>query len=760
MPKLSLLTLIFSAVGFASLSFEVVLTRVFAVILNQDFVFLAVSFAILGIGLGAALSPFIMGKNRERFPVHVLAGFALIFPLDLFLILIIPSSQSMGLWLLHGIATLPPFIVMGAIAAFIYTVMPEKSGILYVCDLGGAGLGTLLAIPGMDLLGPVKYPLLLSVAVMGVGLAAEFLQERKIRARMSVLAVVTACIVAAALFPGTQRFLDKAVVGRAVHGKTLFSHLKREGTRIEKTLWNSVSRLDLVSARNYPCKFIYIDGSVPATMFRFNTNRDHMTRYLKHFICYAPFTYGAFSNVLSIGCGAGLDCLLGRIAGAEKITAVEINRDMIDLVREHKDYNGNVLDMPGVTVAVDEGRSFTRALKERYDLILFLLALGNVTETGGRVLAENYLVTVEAYRDYYARLNPGGRIAVVCSAPHHVFRHLMTWAAMLKEQGIDLPDAVRRTALLSYPDAAYRYLLILHRDMPDTAGCAKLKSFADSTRCTAEFIPFVFEADPDLRGMARGAMSREDFSKKLPQDTDISPVRDNKPFHNHFYKGVPSGLVLLLCIAMAALIAILLLAFFLTGRKTEKGRFMGWEIYFSLLGAGFMIAEVVFIRRTMLYIGYPALSLSLVLFSILAGAGAGGFFSQKLMASKGLSHLRNVLIVLAVVLAVYLYLIPPVMDLFLGRHIIVRGGMAFVLLFIPSFLLGIPFPWGMALVSARFRGAAAWMWGLNGVASVAGSVLATVLSLVYGMNTAMWTAAVCYALAGLWIFSRPVQEPS
>ncbi len=52
--------------------------------------------------------------------------------------------------------------------------------------------------------------------------------------------------------------------------------------------------------------------------------------------------------------------------------------------------------------------------------------------------------------------------------------------------------------------------------------------------------------------------------------------------------------------------------------------------------------------------------------------------------------------------------------------------------------MGIPFPIGMKLAQTRISGLVSWLWGVNGAASVCGSVLAIFISYLVGINAVFW----------------------
>lgn len=65
-----------------------------------------------------------------------------------------------------------------------------------------------------------------------------------------------------------------------------------------------------------------------------------------------------------------------------------------------------------------------------------------------------------------------------------------------------------------------------------------------------------------------------------------------------------------------------------------------------------------------------------------------------------------------------------------------------------GFLMGMPFPTGLKISKQIFERDVGWMWGINGVASVLGSVLAVVVAVLLGFTLTLVLGAVAYLLAG------------
>ena len=66
-----------------------------------------------------------------------------------------------------------------------------------------------------------------------------------------------------------------------------------------------------------------------------------------------------------------------------------------------------------------------------------------------------------------------------------------------------------------------------------------------------------------------------------------------------------------------------------------------------------------------------------------------------------------------------------------------------------GFLMGTPFPLGLAWLRERAPGLVPWAWAVNGCASVLASILAAMIALSAGFSWVILAAAVAYALAWL-----------
>ena len=153
-------------VSFASLAFEVLLTRVFAIGQWNHLSFMVISIALFGFGAsGTLLSMLEMSRKRPfRHPASTASISILLFlfstteilsflslnhmPLDYFRLPVEPL-QILFLFAAYLMLALP-FFFAGLIISIGYTTMPHKAGLVYFASMSGSAIGAgipILALP-------------------------------------------------------------------------------------------------------------------------------------------------------------------------------------------------------------------------------------------------------------------------------------------------------------------------------------------------------------------------------------------------------------------------------------------------------------------------------------------------------------------------------------------------------------------------------------------------------------------------------------
>ena len=102
--------------------------------------------------------------------------------------------------------------------------------------------------------------------------------------------------------------------------------------------------------------------------------------------------------------------------------------------------------------------------------------------------------------------------------------------------------------------------------------------------------------------------------------------------------------------------------------------------------------------------------------------------------------------------------LSPLVESALRLPMAARVAVAIAAAFPLGVAMGMPFPTGIRLLSAQRRGDVPWMWGVNGVMSVAGSVAAVAGAKLVGFHGVFFAGAALYAavvLLSRWIRLRP-----
>lgn len=752
------------------LALELGLTRFFSVMFEYHYSFLLISIAVLGLGLGG-LTVHAAGKkaaSREaavsRFAEWAPAWMSLSIVLLLFSLLFVPPFRSVpAAAVLSGI----PFLFAGMTISSIFQRYPERSASLYASDLAGAAAGTVAALVIIRL-GAVN--LLLVLAFLS-GLAALF--SRTVGNRQSWKALLPAAPV-----PAIVVLLSLNLVTNVL-GDVPFSRgaLKEMGNMISsadgnavtrETRWSSFGRTDLVEDPANPDEMaFFIDGTAGTVMRRYDgTYQDLVKPELITFPGFFPLELlerDEKDSMLVIGSGGGREVLAGLLAGVKNITAVEVNEDLVSLMKEYGGYNGKIYaGHDGVTVVADEGRNFIRSSKERFDIIMLSLPVTKTSRSpDGFALTENFLFTEESILDYLDHLTPEGRLVVVAHVDAEIYRLMFTTLSALEGRGIGTRAAMRQVYTVGPEHMLPVFVLKNSPFSPDETERVHERMHARGYSSESAFIPYIeqvvrkvplehgfslkteYMLNNNLYRLSRGEITPEGLLKLARRN--FASVTDDRPFFYFFGFSLPvpvTGLLAISCIA--------LLFGWLTGQRFGKTGTFGtssrYLLLFTILGIAFMLAEIPLMQKYLLFLGRPAHSMSVLLVSILGGAAMGSAVGGRLARSRGtLFVLRWAALVSAVLIVLQTFSLDALLPLLSGASFSLRVAYAALLAAPLGFFLGIPFPMSLRLLGGSGLDAVIpRAWGVNGIASVIGSALSIALSMTGGFTLSLVTAALLY----------------
>ena len=141
--------------------------------------------------------------------------------------------------------------------------------------------------------------------------------------------------------------------------------------------------------------------------------------------------------------------------------------------------------------------------------------------------------------------------------------------------------------------------------------------------------------------------------------------------------------------------------------------------------------------------------MSVFLITLFIGMSFGSFYSNRFSGNEISYKIGLFSLIIGAVIIIYSILLSYLFGLLIGYRFIIRVIAAAMLILPLGFLLGIPFPSGIRLLKLREkRFLISWMWGINGAASVLGSVLAVAIAIMAGFTSAQFISAGCYLFIG------------
>lgn len=750
------------------IAFEVALSRFLSVLLSYHYVFIVLSLALLGLGLGGMFVHLFrpqIPSEKQRFGIlaFLTSLLALAIPFSIILIVHIGDADRFQMNILvYGILLLIPFFLCGVLFAEVYRMFPAVIGRVYGADLVGAAAGSFGVVLILNLLGGIRTHFLIGL-VISAGAVLFVLGGPGRGKRGLLLPAISFLILSALLGINLMGFYRPNISIGKNPTKEIYDALSSFKGKIVETRWSAFGRTDLVAFSDYPDHMdIYIDGTAGSPMYRFDGNVNDPGPTIEGlkttFPGYFPLLFlkeAEKDSALIIGPGGGRDILLALMGGVRDITAVEINRDQVELVRKYSAFNGGIYTgLHNVKIIVDEGRNFLKRQKKKYDIIMLSLPVTNTSRSlEGYALTENFLFTTDSIDDYIDHLTDKGRLIVVGHNDAEILRLLSISLVALSKKGVRTATAMSHIYIVGSDD----YLVFVLKKTPfekEEIYPVYQAMHQFELKSMLSYFPYINQAaalNPALVALGSGKIGVNDLIKMVKErGYDISPVMDNNPFFYKFEIGLPKPVFLLFWSSLILTIFIVFMPPLFWKKKlieTERQlkNIVKSAILFSMLGLGFMLIEICFIQKFVLFLGYPVLSLAVLLSALLGGAGMGSLWSGQFAPGKINRVIAMTSLSIVVMVLGYTVFLPIAFDQLLGFDLTIRL-LATIFILIPlGFLMGVPFPLGIRwLKDRRLENHIPWMWGINGVSSVLGSVMTIIIAISFGFTEALLASAACY----------------
>lgn len=681
-----------------------------------------------------------------------------------------------------------PFFLAGLVFTNLFATYAKSIQTLYFWDLAGAAVGSVILIPFLPAIGPGG--ILFCAAALGLFASAVF-SQRKVWSALATLFGLAIIILPFIRSEGYYDFKE--------HQNKRGVKTARESGMIEYTIWDPISKIDVMyDGENYGWfrHIAYDGGTQSSTFYEFDGDfqylRDHLaeeigTQFWQRGVLASHYLkQDTGQNVLVIGSAGGQEIKAALMYGARHVDGVELVGAVVELGKtKYSQYIGNLFYHPKVNVQVGEGRSYLRASRKKYDIIqIFSNHTSSSIASGTGAMSTTYLQTADAYQEYFEHLTENG----VLHINHHYYPKMITTAALAWAQ-------MGKTNF-------QEHVVVFEREGEDTLPTllVKMQPWTEEELDQLEELFYAdFPSDPDVYSLVEDPIHPENsflseeffrgrLSPELSQQVDfrIEPSTDNRPYFNFLRKNFapveinPTQFMsesmagplnnyinlnsMSIPLDVAPLITIGTISLFLAGafillplHFSEVGK-LKWPsksvslLYFSCLGAGFIIIEFVFIQLFMKLIGSPLYTSSTVIFMLLFSAGIGSFATRKLNITPANRWQLPFLGILAMVLLLLL-IYPFVFNLFLAYPLFFRILVACVLIFPLGFFLGMPFPLGILTLENLPRGAVAWAWGMNGLFTVMGALAGVLLSITWGFQATLLFASLQYIVAFL-VFAK------
>jgi len=717
------------------------------------------------------LIPFFMISSGLLMTIAVRASRYDFFLFDSYTLFVDRSqfSKLLGTYFLFFL----PFFAGALAVGLIFIKKISKIGTFYFSNLLGSGMGSALAIFLFWQFSPQEIPSIIAILPI---LAGVLVIQKKDRFYLISYSLLSLSMVV--------YHLNKPFDLLPSQFKSISYALNLPDAKIDHQISSPYGLVQVVSSpaqRYAPGLSLSYTGNITAGPVIFNNgdwyaafpswSKGGTTSILNYTTMQLPYVFGKPNKVLLFQAGAGFEIVHALNNGAAEITAIESNTTVISLLKnEYACQTDSLFYHPKLEIYAQASRTFLNQTGEKYDIIQLPILGAFGGSVGLNALQEENLLTKEAFAEMWQKLTLDGMIVLSFWIDHPAKISLKTTAMIAESlESFQIREPLNHIAAIrSWGTITY----VIKKNPLNKTEINKVRAFCERYNFDPILLPGVANRDRvEFNALADEAFfsdMKELFSSQREKiireyNFNIQPATDNKPYFFQFlrWKKLPDlvktmgerstvflelGYLIAVVTFIQVIFLALLLIFLPLFRLGWKASNKSWVVtYFTALGFGYMFLEIVFIKYFVLYLGHPIYSITTVISVMLISSGIGSYYSSRFKTNQQV--LVKITGLITTLILIYAFIIGVFLSSTVGLPISIRILLSIVIIALPAFFMGMPFPLGLKIVDAIKKSDVPWAWGINGCVSVISVSLAAIIAVEMGFMALMLFAALAYGIA-------------
>ena len=392
-----------------SLAYEILLMRLFSIIQWHHFAYMIIALALLGYGVSGTIVSIVQGRLLARYRLVYLSC-AVLFGLSSLICFQlaqhIPFNAEQILWdkrqilflLINFLLLMIPFFFAASGICLSFIQFQKQVSKIYAIDLIGAGLGSVLIVLMLFVVTPSWA--LICISTIGILASASAVLELDTKNKLwSATGLV--------FFTGMLLLYGQYFELNISPYKGLPQTLRIEGANIIEQRSSPLGFISVIENNKVPLRHapglslnstaeplkqlgLFTDADNMMVITKYPDNLQQLS-YFDQITSALPYHLNDINKVLVVGSGAGADILQAKFHGVDKIDAVELNPQLIDLLKDdYKSYAGDLYSQDNVSIYISEARDYLIRSDQNYDLIqLALIDAFNASSSGLYALNES-----------------------------------------------------------------------------------------------------------------------------------------------------------------------------------------------------------------------------------------------------------------------------------------------------------------------------------------------------------------------------------